>query len=141
MARHEVVSDQLHDRGPVVRIRLRPCAAARRAMKRQGQKAASSIQVDALLDTGSSRSILREGLMEKLGIYPVGMVKMRTALKEQVSSHEFLLDVQLGKIKFGAVFIGAPMPDSDVQALIGRDILAHCKFTYRGKAKKFTLEF
>jgi predicted aspartyl protease len=110
-------------------------------MERAGAAPPPPLEVYALIDTGASQSILQEDLIENLGVFPVGMVHMTTTLRQKVRCYEYLLDVELGDLRFGAVFIGAPLPNPDIQALLGRDVLAHGSFHYDGKAGRFTLEF
>jgi len=126
--------------GPVVDLRLAPCRAALQSMERKRQTLPEPMDLKALVDTGASRSIIQESLVQTMRIFPVGIARMSTTLKRQTLAYEYYLDVELGTIHFTSVFIGAPLPDSTVQVLLGRDFLSHGVFHYDGKTSSFTLE-
>ncbi len=135
----EFQQPSLDAEGPMVRLRLSPCRAAQEARQRAGKTIHTPVEVDALIDTGASHSVLRDHLLLPLGVLPVGMVTMNTTLRESVQSYQYFLEAELGPLRFAAVFLGAPMPQSRFQAILGRDVLDNFTMVYDGPRKKFSL--
>ncbi len=135
-----IKNDALRNKGPIVKLRLAPCRVALQAIERQGRPLPLPINLDAMVDTGASRSIIQEGLVEAMKIFPVGVVHMTTSMRQNMLAYEYFLDAKLENINFSAVFIGASLPNSGVQVLLGRDFLSHGVFHYDGSASHFTLE-
>jgi hypothetical protein len=135
----EFQQPSLDAEGPVVRLKLSPCRSAQEARRRMGKTIHTPIEVDALIDTGASHSVLQDNLLEPLGVLPVGLVLLNTTIDESVRCYEFFLQAELGPLRFAAVFLGAPLPASHFQAIIGRDVLDNFTMLYDGPNKRFTL--
>jgi len=97
------------------------------------------VDIRALIDTGASRSILKDEIIEKLGLLPVGALRMDTTALTGLPCYEYLLEGSFHGLTFTGVFIGAPLRNQEIQALIGRDILSHFVLTYSGPDNSFSL--
>lgn len=132
-------TSDLQATGPVIDLRLAISSAAAEAMRRGGEKVPAPVDIRALIDTGASRSILKDEIIEKLGLLPVGALRMDTTALTGLPCYEYLLEGAFHGLTFAGVFIGAPLRNQEIQALIGRDILSHFVLTYSGPDNSFSL--
>lgn len=110
----------------------------------------SSVQGIALIDTGASRSCVDEQVVLSLGARRVGYVTTGSAAgRVRLSAFDLRVlvppierSVDLDEVPgvdlhgWRAVLYGASQP---VIAVVGRDILAHCLFTYDGRNAAYVL--
>jgi len=97
--------------------------------------------VDALIDTGSGRTIIQAALAAELHLRPVGRVEIDTASSVDVTAEEYAIALEVGghrPIRVRALAAALPVPD--VRLLIGRDALAHGRFVYDGRRSEFAFE-
>jgi hypothetical protein len=132
--------------GPVIDVQISPTAPVIKAMRNAGVAVPLPIKLSALIDTGTSRSVIQSGLAQKLGLSPVG-----TRLVNTPSSHDFRCDRYLLRlvfsptaglivpVAFDASFIEAPLKGMSIQCLLGRDFLANAVLTYVGPTNSFVL--
>ena len=104
------------------------------------------VPVKALIDTGAIASAIRPQLVEIWGIQPTGIADVCTATSLRFPCPEFpvrliipVSEPEPEYVNLDITVIGAPLPDPDIDCLIGRDILSNCVFIYNGKADNFTL--
>jgi len=125
--------------GPLIDLLLSVSEPAAKAMAQAGEGVPPPVKVRALIDTGASRSIIQNEIVEGLDLLPVGALRMNTTALTGLPCYEFLLNGSFHGLSFTGVFIGAPLKGQEIQALIGRDILAHFILTYSGPDNSFTL--
>ena len=128
--------------GPVIDITLTPSAIYLQKMD-ISPSAAKSVRLLAMIDTGATGTVIKEGLPATLGINPVGTTLINTPSSMGVSCNQF--DIQMlfsNNVNIPSiVVIEAPLQGQHIQCLIGRDILQHGVFIYNGCDNSFTLSF
>ena len=114
------------------------------------QKVPVPVAVRALIDTGASCTCIDPGVFAKLSLSPTGKTSMITPSTGATPQLADQYDVGLfivGSANEPPLFLPSlPVTASVLQhqgfeALIGRDILAKCLFTYNGDMGTFTLAF
>lgn len=112
----------------------------------------TKIPVLALIDTGSFATAFMPNVYRALGIEPFNVIKVRSAttklgepcLTDQYDVSVTLLSGDRQHVLPSVHAIVSEDFDDDPhgpQALIGRDVLDHCAFSYYGPHKEFTLAF
>ena len=99
------------------------------------------VLVKALIDTGVTSSVVQEGIAEKMGLRPIGEVKINTPSTEGHHCYKYFLRAILPRhgLAYEGAFISAPLRGQNIQCVIGRDILSHGILIYIGYAGEFTL--
>ncbi len=128
--------------GPVIEVTITPSIPYLQMMG-QNLSSTKAIKILAMIDTGLSGSVIREGLAGSLGINPVGTTFINTPSSTEVICHQF--DIQLlfpNNINIPSIVVTeAPLQGQHIQCLIGRDILHHGVLIYTGYDNSFTLSF
>jgi hypothetical protein len=130
---------------------LAPCYQVD-ALKVQGLPFPGPQQIDALIDTGASASVLDSSIIASFGLTLAGQTLIHTPstgsqyeLRNQYAASISLIDPSLDPSEGIAVFtvavIEAHLAAEGFLGIIGRDILSHCILTYNGPSKTFCLEF
>lgn len=102
----------------------------------------SPVPVIAMIDTGASVSVVRQGLPGQLGLKPVGLTYISTPSSTNVARYRFLVRFAFPNNVFVEVpVVEAPLQGQNIQCLIGRDILAHGVLIYIGYSNLFSLSF
>lgn len=100
------------------------------------------LQVQAMIDTGATGTVIKAKLIEGLKLKPVGVVTINTPSSTGVKCNQYFVKLLLpNNVQIEATVIGAPLKDQHIQCLIGRDILRHGVFIYTGYINQFTLSF
>lgn len=128
--------------GPVVELRIAVGEAVEAALKAAGTPVPSPLPAVAMIDTGATGSVIRQGLAAQLGLNPVGVTYINTPSSTNVACHEFLVRLVFpNNVVYETTVIEAPLQGQHVQCLIGRDVLAHGVFVYIGYGNLFSLSF
>ena len=121
---------------------------ARPALKKAGLPFSSPHVVLGLIDTGASLSALDESIVTALGLAPRNMISIHTpstgAAYEKRMTFEALvvLGETSGKpLSKTITVLSCELATQGFFALIGRDLLQHCRFLYDGPENSFTLEY
>jgi len=129
----------IHKVGPVTEILISQSFQYLKATGNQ-QK---FVKLLAMIDTGASGTVIREGIAEELGIKPIGEVFMNTP--SSVNHRCFQYDIQMlfpNNIGISSCIVSeAPLKNQHIQCLIGRDILQQSIFIYSGLDNSFTICF
>jgi hypothetical protein len=100
------------------------------------------IQVVAMIDTGATGSVIRQGLAAQLGLNPVGVTYINTPSSTNVSCYEYLVQILFpNNVLIETTALEAPLQGQHIQCLIGRDVLANAVLVYIGYANLFSLSF
>ena len=127
--------------GPVVRIGIVPSASALTVLKRAGLVSEAE-EVLALIDTGASASVVKEGIAARLGLLPIGVVQMNTPSSSGVRCYRYAVQLLFpNQVVVRCTVAEAPLKEQPIQLLIGRDILRHGVLVYIGQTNSFTLSF
>ncbi len=135
--------------GPIVEVEVGWSNAEIRAARRAGRPIPAPIQCLALIDTGADGSCLDSSLIRQLGLSygGISMVNVPTLGGIVFSpSHDANLIVRhpSGNSALDLVLADVLILDLDLgmlncQALLGRDLLASCRFLYDGPRGRFKL--
>jgi len=145
------VSGKLVNAGAIIEVQVGVGVARRQVLESRKIRVPDPIFVKAIIDTGSFLSACSPRIFEELGISPVSYQPIRTASTEPGKPHDCpVFDVSLAVI---ANARPEPLPitrllefshwgeEEGAEAVMGRDLLAHCCLDYRGAHKTFTLSF
>ncbi len=128
--------------GPVIEVVLTPSVPYLQT-NNISTATTNSVRVLAMIDTGATGTVIRQGLANKLNINPVGTMLMHTPSSNNVLCYQF--DVQLvfpNNVNVPSIIVSeAPLQGQHIQCLIGRDLLQHSVLIYTGYDNSFTLSF
>jgi hypothetical protein len=74
--------------GPVIELRIAIGAAVEAALRTSGQQIPLPVSAIAMIDTGATSSVIRQGLAAQLGLNPVGVTLINTPSSTNVACHE-----------------------------------------------------
>jgi len=121
--------------GPCVPLEFLASEEHEAARRAAGTVRPTAVALRALIDTGANLTGIRVGTLAALGVRPTGTRPFRIADGSRLEA-----PVYLGRLRFqGGVVIPTSAAeflreDSDVSCIIGRDILAHGRLVYDGRA-------
>jgi len=147
-----IVTGEITFEGALIVVLVGVSNARKKLLERLGLAVPDKIPVLAMIDTGSFATAFMPKVFTTLDIRPLGPIKVRTPstrLGEPHVTDQFDVNVTLlsGAEEAVALRIRAIVSDDfdDLpgapQALIGRDILSRCNFSYYGLARSWTLAF
>jgi hypothetical protein len=135
--------------GPVMDLSVWTARSTAQALIVQGQAAPSPQVIRALVDTGADRTAIHPDVLALIQSRPAGTLQVR---RPGPSTAFALVDLHRIRVAFGGVSgpkagamwfdvqAAAIAPaDPHLLALIGRDMLAHCRFVYDGPGSEFAL--
>ena len=129
--------------GLVIPVRISPSFPIIELSKKRKQEAPKPIELIALVDTGATRTVVREGICKKLNLIPRNRVLISTA-GEPCYADEFDVAVffPMLNIGFETIFVlEAPLTGQNITCLIGRDLLSKGILFYNGFDNAYTLGF
>lgn len=144
---------QLSKQGPLLSAYIGVSQARGAALTAAGQPIPNPIPIQALVDTGASGSCVDPSvLVGALGLTPTGVVSVNTPSTGTQPHTAQQFDVSIAvpgalPTHQALIFHTVPVIASQLvaaqgfQALIGRDILAHCLLNYNGLTGLFTLAY
>jgi hypothetical protein len=143
------VSGQIVAGGAVVDLLVGVSRMRREALQRVGFPIPARVPIRAVIDTGSSVTGIDPTVLQQLDIRPVGERAILTPSTGHTPHRCNVYDVGLSlrhpdlELHFYTSFVIESIfgRDEGVQALIGRDVLAHCLFVYDGQCGTFSLAF
>jgi hypothetical protein len=128
--------------GPVVDLHIWIGRAAAQALIAQGRAVPTPQTIRALIDTGADRTAIHPGALGSIHSPPGGTARVRRPGSRSpfrvVDLHDVRLayggaSVPLVRAAWLEIEAVAVVPaDPSILALIGRDMLAHCRFLYDG---------
>jgi len=128
--------------GPLVTVQVAVGSTAEAAMQAAGVPTPSPLPATAMIDTGASASVIRQGVAAQLGLYPIGVSYITTPSSTNVPCNEYLMRfVFPNQVVYEGTAIETPLQGQNIDCLIGRDILAHAVLVYIGYGNQFTLSF
>jgi predicted aspartyl protease len=138
-----------HTGQPVVNFYVAVGLARADILKERGISLPGSRLVRALVDTGASRTVIEERILEELGLSPVAEADVHTASSGRVpvKFKVYAVEISLAEEVIGTIVKDLPVLAAEdlgglgVQMLLGRDILRVVVLTYNGPEREFRLEF
>ena len=100
-------------------------------------------RMPALIDTGSSRTVLTPEAVQRVGLAVVDRTQLsRAGGIDRVTAH--VASIQFPRYKIATIeviqVLCCELPHQPIQCLIGRDILSRWVFTYDGKSGEWFIE-
>jgi hypothetical protein len=136
----EFPNARLRERGPRLTVRVSPePEPSAREGSAPGRPA--FVWAEALVDTGSGRSLIQSSLADELGLRPIGRVEVDTPSSTDLTTLEFAVRFSFAEGPgIASRVLGAPIPVPGLRVLLGRDVLARARLVYDGRADRFALD-
>jgi hypothetical protein len=140
-------------RRPMVEIAVAVPAARARAIRQSGQAVPQPLHLSALLDTGASRTCIDHQVRQSLNLRRFSTLTISTPTAgAPAAATRFLYRVnlvvlhpsgnpQLHLARNAFTVVALPLTHMGTDVLIGRDLLALCRFLYDGQAATFRLDY
>jgi hypothetical protein len=153
-----VIDLPITSQGPIIPICIHISAQRFVLLQSINQQPPRSFFGRGLIDTGASCTAIDSSIVAALGLTPTGATPIHTPSTGNAPHYCNQYDVSvwfLGQppppatpqpAQIHPVHITLPVIEADfsaqsIDALIGRDVLAKCQFTYLGPAGRFTLVY
>jgi len=130
----------LYKSGPIIEVLISPSRLLVQMLKDKNQPIPQNVKVLSMIDTGATSTVVRSDIIEKIGISPIGVVKINTPSSVGVECYQYQAAVVFPNnlaIETSDL-IAAPLQGQHIQCLIGRDILRHGVLIYNGYAQIVT---
>jgi predicted aspartyl protease len=128
--------------GPIVELRIAVGAAVESALRKAGTALPGPVPAVAMIDTGATGTVIRQGLAAQLGLNPVGVTHISTPSSTNVACYEYVVRLLFpNNVLVETTVLEAPLQGQHIQCLIGRDVLAHGVLVYIGYGNLFSLSF
>jgi len=128
--------------GPLVEIQLAVGSAVEKALSATSNPIPSPVTALAMIDTGATRSLVRQGIAGQLGLNPVGVTHINTVSSTNIRCYEYSMRLLFSNnVVVEGIIVEAPLKGQHIQFLIGREVLSHAVLVYIGYKNSFTLSF
>ncbi|MBN2208700.1 MAG: retroviral-like aspartic protease family protein [Candidatus Coatesbacteria bacterium] len=108
-------------------------------MKSAGQQPKKQMwKTEALIDTGATRTCIRDGIAQELNLKRVASGAIYSAERRHQCSI-YTAELEMGPFKFLTSIVGIPAKHLEFDCLLGRDLLDRFTLVYSGPAKQFWL--
>ena len=119
-----------------------PAQPALDAMTRAGIAHPQPVSIVAMVDTGATGTVIKEGCAKLLKLPPVGKIRINTPASTGVLCFQYYVQLVFpNRISQTCLVTEVPLKDQSIHCLIGRDILKACVFVYTGQTNSFSLSF
>jgi predicted aspartyl protease len=128
-----VFSASLERAGPVIEITVGVPVEREAALRAAGEPVPRPILLPALIDTGSTVTVVRTEVLRGLGLPMASVRSVHTASQRSVLCDAYLVHLTFPEghsVETEAV--GLPLSGQHVDALLGRDVLAGMRLLYLG---------
>jgi hypothetical protein len=145
-----VISGPITQDGAVISVLVGVSQARRKQLLADGSSIPAPTPVLAVIDTGSFVTGFRPEILHALGIAPFRQIPILTPSTRPETPHVCdLYDVGLilvagttqKHLRSISAIASQDFGEHGIQALIGRDVLNHCVFSYFGPHATFELSF
>jgi len=133
---------QLANNGPRVRVEICLPEVFERQLVLLGQQVPSPVTGEALIDSGAATTCVDTDIARALRLPIIGVRKIASASHPEALANMYpvrLRVVDAPMVINAPQCVGAPLKAQGIAALLGRDVLQHCFFAYRGPAGLYTL--
>jgi predicted aspartyl protease len=126
--------------GPVVEISVAVPFQLEQRLQQSGQQVPAPVKIQAMIDTGASRTALCQDIVDQLGLELVGTTSVNTPSHQNVQCGIYSVRIGFPNNVVGQVAaLGVPMKGQHIACLIGRDILKLGILIYNGHVNQFSL--
>ena len=133
----------LQQRGPVVNAIVAVSTPLERMLRAAGLPVPQPVAVTALVDTGAFSSAIDRNTARRLGLQPVGAILISSPgpVPRPVRVLQYAVQIVLPTLDAVDITVIEAQVDETIQAVLGRDILAHAIFIYNGFSGECTISF
>ncbi len=127
--------------GPLIEVLFLISAELEEKYREDKKEIPEPVKVKALIDTGASMCVIQENIPKKLGLEPVGAIKISTPSSKDYECYQYFMRMTIPShsLTYQGVFIASPLQGQEINCLIGRDLLSHGILIYIGNSNLFTL--
>lgn len=136
--------------GPIIELRLWIGPEDADALKAAGRALPSPCSVPALLDTGAEMTAIHRPLAEWLGSAVQDLIGLRSSVlgEGEREAPTYIVRATFGPLespdppKWRTLLVaGVDVVSPGASILIGRDLLATCRFTYDGRKRRLMISY
>ena len=135
---------ELESQGPIVQVRISLHQVHEEILTDRGNAIPEPFIGMALIDTGADQSCIDHSVVDNLRLLPIGVTPVITPDGIHLECPVYPIRLEFDKRGFDvneAISLSIRNMHSDnMIALIGRDILKHCFFTYHGPTGDWGLD-
>lgn len=100
----------LREIGPVVQVRLMIASILERVLQGSGAVLPTPLTVPAMIDTGATVTVVRQDLLARLNLNPIGATRINTPSSMNVECYEYFIRIIFpNAVSVETVAIGAPL--------------------------------
>jgi hypothetical protein len=143
-----ILNGSINQWGPAIHIKVMQTMHHVERLKESGRNYSAPIVILGLIDTGASMSALDTKIINRLDLAPRGIVSIHTPSTgpayENRQSYDacFVLgETEATSLVLNREVIGSEFASQGFFALIGRDVLRHCRLVCDGPQERVTLEY
>ncbi len=126
--------------GPVIDVEIAIATFDVATLQASGIPLPPPVHVRALIDTGASVSVMRQGIGVRLGLSPDAVRSVDTATSSHVFCEAYAVSFRFSpEFAVDVTAVEMPLHGQHIDCLIGRDILARGVFIYLGSGNAFAL--
>jgi hypothetical protein len=143
VAAYSWTAPDLQLRGPVVNAIAAVSTPLERMLRAAGLHVPPPVPVTALVDTGAFNSAIDRNIVLRLGLRPVGaaLISSPGPVARPVRVLQYAVQIVLPTLDAVDITVIEAQVDETIQAVLGRDILAHAIFIYNGFSGECTISF
>ena len=119
----------LYQMGAIIKVNITHPQIVQENFKQQG-KSVPTVNINALIDTGASCTVIAPDVADQLGLVHTGFQKVSSVQDEQQQPVYYGFIIFPWGSGIESPIVSCPLKNFD--CLIGRDILLHWHFTYNG---------
>lgn len=135
-------SPSLERDGLLVNLRISVHPYQDSALKKAAKSTPQPVSAVAMIDTGAGKSVVKSGLLSRLGILPTGVTLMHTATQANVPCPQFAVTLhfpeRVANMWWRGLVAEMPIPIANVDCLLGRDVLSYGILVYSGVTQSWT---
>jgi len=134
------ITPSLQAEGPTLEVQFMIPVALEEQYRKASKPIPTPIVVKALIDTGASNCIIKDGIPQKLGLQPNGTIKINTPSSKNHLCYKYFMRMFLPSygVTYEGEFTATALEEQTIESLIGRDLLQHGILIYTGNANQFT---
>jgi len=151
MPTYTLCDPQVSSKGPIVPVTIDITKIGKRDSIRNGKSIPKPISVFALLDTGTTITMISSRVVKELNLEPIRSAKLRT-FTELLGRQAYAIKLDMSQtfgetvifddiLAIGDTFKKDKPPDAIEDCLIGIDILSEMVFVYIGPMDTFSLSY
>jgi len=133
--------ENLESEGPILEVHFLIPSELEKKFIEEKKPIPEPVIIKSLIDTGASACVIQKEIPEKLGLEPMGVIKINTPSSKEHECYQYFIRMVIPShnLIYEGAFIAAPLEGQNISCLIGRDVLKSGILIYIGYANQFTL--